>query len=970
MKSKRSLALAGVLFVGLAFAGVGLFTDLIPGSYQVRTFVARQLGRIAEEMGVHVGRVDGASASSGGSYFDKAVRALLASVAPNQVPDQAIESLAGELPAHDPTVTTGLGSAGVSGGSASYEIPIALPPGRNGMQPSVSLSYGSRSGNGIAGMGWNISGQSSISRCPSTLEQDGVIKPVDLTSNDKLCLDGQRLLTTSGTYGAVNATYDTELDSFVRVTQLGSNLGAATSYFKVELKSGEILYYGATSTAASNGRVIPGGVTAPLTWLLVRKEDRVGNSMKYVYANLGNGENFLQNIYYTGTATVDGDRHVDFTYETRPTGTGANDQSSSYIAGGLIRQTQRLQKISTWAGTEHVRDYVLNYTVSTSTGRSLLSNVQECGFTGTVATCRTPVNFSWQQGAPTYSFHEDSAAASLGRTVMIRPLGDINGDGAREVVWSGYNGSTGQAEVRLVTLTPERSVSWSMLLSDASLTVAPKSYFLKTADFDNDGREDIVKYGPSGIAVDFWRGPNTATTYSSAFTVTWQTGIAGNAEYTGDMNGDGRADIVVTQASPVGLSGCATGVSTYLNTAPPTPGAQATFVLSTSNCLDSTQFPGFTLTVDRVQDINGDGLPDIWIRSADRGSGTHLARVLLGSRNGGYSQSNKDFVNFFPGSDPITSQENSDGFFSLWPDVNGDGLSDMVYARLASDGTGRWTIRLNQGTGFGPRLLLQDRNGIERCSQGNGLGCAGSAVFSPRYAGKMTTGDYDADGRDEIFIPRRFAARICAFHRSECGNTPGTTASSKGTSAYSGSGRRDIAKMIVGGGGPSTQSKSCLDFDACPEDPVTGSLEVSSATLVVDEDRDGVYDQNHDGVVSAADGQYYDVVGLGAISKEIRTFFHYTDEAGAKGISESGVIIPDARGRVYLTDQRLSPADVQNRLFVGRSGDAEKGSHVVEIQAPADLPVRQGKNSNELYHQGAIRDGRQGTTLTVKANDF
>jgi len=101
-------------------------------------------------------------------------------------------------------------------------------------------------------------------------------------------------------------------------------------------------------------------------------------------------------------------------------------------------------------------------------------------------------------------------------------------------------------------------------------------------------------------------------------------------------------------------------------------------------------------------------------------------------------------------------------------------------------------------------------------------------------------------------------------------------------------------------------------------------------------------------------------------AKQGSTLFHYTDAAGAKGIADSGVIRADAKGRVFLTDQKLSPAEVKDRLFIGRSGD--KGSHVVEIQPAEGLVVRPGKNANELIHQGSIRDGRQGT-LTVRQND-
>lgn len=41
-------------------------------------------------------------------------------------------------------------------GVATLSLPISVPPGRNGVQPQIALSYSSSSGNGIAGVGWNI----------------------------------------------------------------------------------------------------------------------------------------------------------------------------------------------------------------------------------------------------------------------------------------------------------------------------------------------------------------------------------------------------------------------------------------------------------------------------------------------------------------------------------------------------------------------------------------------------------------------------------------------------------------------------------------------------------------------------------------------------------------------------------------------------------------------------------------------
>jgi len=53
----------------------------------------------------------------------------------------------------------------VEQGTASYRIPLTLPPGIGGMKPELSLSYSSRGGDGPIGSGWSIEGLSAISVC-------------------------------------------------------------------------------------------------------------------------------------------------------------------------------------------------------------------------------------------------------------------------------------------------------------------------------------------------------------------------------------------------------------------------------------------------------------------------------------------------------------------------------------------------------------------------------------------------------------------------------------------------------------------------------------------------------------------------------------------------------------------------------------------------------------------------------------
>ena len=73
------------------------------------------------------------------------------------------------------------GTPGVSSaGAASYEIPLTVPPGINGLTPRLSLRYSHGQGNGVVGIGWSIGGLSSIRRCQRTIAQDGFAAPVNV----------------------------------------------------------------------------------------------------------------------------------------------------------------------------------------------------------------------------------------------------------------------------------------------------------------------------------------------------------------------------------------------------------------------------------------------------------------------------------------------------------------------------------------------------------------------------------------------------------------------------------------------------------------------------------------------------------------------------------------------------------------------------------------------------------------------
>ena len=102
------------------------------------------------------------------------------------------------LPPLDPGDTSPVGATpGVFGvtdtGKATYRIPIAVPPGRMGLQPGLSLTYGGTQRNGVLGVGWHLEGLSSIARCRHTANRDGYSGAIADDRTDRFCLDGVQL---------------------------------------------------------------------------------------------------------------------------------------------------------------------------------------------------------------------------------------------------------------------------------------------------------------------------------------------------------------------------------------------------------------------------------------------------------------------------------------------------------------------------------------------------------------------------------------------------------------------------------------------------------------------------------------------------------------------------------------------------------------------------------------------------------
>ncbi len=328
-----------------------------------------------------------------------------------------------------------------SSGSASYSIPIAVPPGGAGMSPSLAFSYSSGSGNGIMGMGWSVSGLEMVSECSEIYEIDGKVSP-----DGRYCLNGQRLTH----YGS--GTYYTEGESFSRIKKIGSG---ATAYFKVEYKSGEIAYFGKTS----GERLTSGGRNL---WLLTSVEDRYGNKRTYNYAlDQSNKSYYLERINYPGG-------YVKFNYKTR------NDEILGYDLGQRSEITKLLWSVESGTNAGILARYGIEYSQSPSTGYSRVDSITQCGSDGS---CLAPTSFKWSLYSR-YNRADSIVDFRIWEWDSLRFV-DMDGDGVPDPL---YVATTGNWETFLSSRNE---------LIDTRASGANWKYALDL-DIDGDGDAEIL----------------------------------------------------------------------------------------------------------------------------------------------------------------------------------------------------------------------------------------------------------------------------------------------------------------------------------------------------------------------------------------------------------------------------------------------------------------------------------------------
>lgn len=505
-------------------------------------------------------------------------------------------------------------------GAASYTIPLAVPPGTAGMAPTLTLSYNSQQGDGPLGVGWSLTGLSSITRCPQTMAQDGVRGTVNYDANDRFCLDGQRLMAFSGSYGADGSEYRTEIEGFAKVISHGT-AGNGPAWFEVRTKTGQIMEFGHTADSL----VLAQGKATARLWQVNKIADTKGNYLTVTYTtDAANGQAYPSRVDYTGNAAtrLTPYNSVRFVYEARP------DVTPLYHAGSMVQTTVRLKAVQTLAGASLVNEYRLVYQQDGTTGISELASVTQCGGSGS---CLPGTSLTWLPASANIIQRTTTATNNYSFSLWV---GDLDGNGKADFMSRyGINFinffSNGDGTFREVIHSPPNNNYWSIS-------------YMWSGDFNGDGKMDILSYYGGYFSVFRGKGDGSYDQIVSkiANDASWSV----NYMWTVDLNGDGKTDALSFYNGNF-TAFIANGDGTFTQSVNPAPAS------------------GWSASYMWFGDFNGDGKMDFASYA-----GSNKISVFLSNGDGTFSQS-------------LYSPTNNSAWQLnyIWAgDINGDGKTDLI----------------------------------------------------------------------------------------------------------------------------------------------------------------------------------------------------------------------------------------------------------------------------------------------------
>lgn len=647
-------------------------------------------------------------------------------------------------------------------GTGNFSVPVALPPGRNGFQPQLSLAYSTGSGNGAFGQGWSLSIPGVTRKTSKGIPRyrdnpnDPALKPdvfilsgaEDLVPVAGAPAGAQRYRPrTEGLFALIDHFRDTSEDHW-------------KDYWKVQSKDGLTSYYGSEASAVADPPVMAKPASRPeiidrgkvFAWKLSHTEDPFGNRIEYKYRrDQGDGappewdQLYLTQIRYVDYQdAADQTQYlvtVDLLYDNDlpPPGAsaaiGRQDAFSEYRSGFQIRTRRRCKWIvvkthPSPAETQFVRAYEFVYlderadltsvdTLLPLNGASLLSRVSVIGYDDANQPAREmpPLEFAYTRFEPS----KRKFSAVTGRDLPPVSLGhpdfelvDLFGNGLPDIFemndtvryWRNLGGG-------------KFDMPRSMPDAPAGLRLADRG--VQLIDANGDGRIDLLVTTPelSGYYASTFQGSWDRKKSFQRYRQAPSFNLEDPEVRLVDLDGDG-----VTDAIRAG-----TRLECYFND--PLHGWQpgAEHVRFIERRADG--FPA-NFSDPRVKwaDMSGDGMQDVVLIHKGRvdywpnlGFGEFGPRVTMGNA---------------PGL-PL----DYDPRRLLVGDVDGDGLADIIYIENR-----QLTLWTNQsGNGFSAPVVIHGTPAVTDLDSVRLVDLLGTGV-----AGVLWTQDARADGRDRYFF--------------------------------------------------------------------------------------------------------------------------------------------------------------------------------------------------------------------------
>ncbi len=526
-------------------------------------------------------------------------------------------------------------------GALVYSYPLSIAPGRNGMQPDLSLFYNSQSRdlNSWLGQGWSLN-------VPyiELMNKKGIDKmytePVYYSSlSDELVDLG------SGQFGS-----KVDNGEFLKYT-------FENQKWVVLDKEGKKYTFGTTENSRQDD---PTDANRIFKWMLEEIRDTNGNVISYEYFK-DQGQIYPAKVFYTKNGLDNGIFEVEFLRQTRP------DQYSSSRAGFTYKTAYRINEIQSKINGTWTKKYNLSYTTGDNGTNSLLSSIVETGLPEAGSSIPLPPTTFEYQATGAVHWEEDTTNwEPVGQRIESDfggMVGDINGDGLDDLMKSFFeNNSSGGVWIKGAYLNNGQGQFIENANYNPPLHFAVDAFgqltdgYVRLVDLNGDGLLDLVN--PTAAYLNTGSGWEEDNTWVPDLNFKYYAG--GQSSYLTNLNGDNLPDLLGTKYESNGLVTYA-----YIN-----DGAGWTRNLSWESPIDVRTSQGILLT-----DVNGDGLDDIV--QALWGS-SMIKRTFLNNGKGSWVENAAyapPMVMF--GVDNGNPHGINDLNYRLF-DVNGDGLPEIV----------------------------------------------------------------------------------------------------------------------------------------------------------------------------------------------------------------------------------------------------------------------------------------------------